>query len=317
MDKDKALKSLADSIKTITSHEPENHYRMPVNPPSKKELNRKFKMTKTKNESLNIPYQPLLIEHKIEGEVIAQRPIDGYINATALCKKAGKEFKHYNENKQTKDFINVLSAEVGIPTSALIQIIRGGDDHQSQGTWVHPQVAIHLAQWLSPEFAVWVSKWVFEWMSGNIQSGKMPEHLRRYVANMGKVPNGYFSMLNEAMYSLIAPLEQRGYIMPSKLMPDISYGRMFSGFLRDKGIRPETFPEYEHEFINSDRPNVNARLYPNKYLGEFRDYLENEWIPKQATRYFNKADKKAIPYVQDILKGLPPPVKKVNKNAPD
>jgi hypothetical protein len=29
-------------------------------------------------------------------------------------------------------------------------------------TWAHPQVAINIAQWISPEFDVLVSKWVYE-----------------------------------------------------------------------------------------------------------------------------------------------------------
>ena len=46
-----------------------------------------------------------------------------------------------------------LSSDIGIPMSGLIQIICGGQPHL-QGAWVHPQVAINLAQWLSPKFAV-------------------------------------------------------------------------------------------------------------------------------------------------------------------
>jgi hypothetical protein len=33
-----------------------------------------------------------------------------------------------------------------------------------QGTWVHPQVAINIAQWISPQFDVKVSGWVYEIM---------------------------------------------------------------------------------------------------------------------------------------------------------
>ncbi|MET4219571.1 hypothetical protein ABIB00_004794 [Bradyrhizobium sp. LB14.3] len=87
-------------------------------------------------------------------------PRDGYVNATAVCQAAGREFKHYNENKTTKDFVAALSAEVRIPASGLIQIMKGGDI-RIQGSWVHPQVAIHLAQWLSVKFAVQVSHWVY------------------------------------------------------------------------------------------------------------------------------------------------------------
>ena len=33
---------------------------------------------------------------------------------------------------------------------------------KNRKTWVHPQVAINIAQWISPEFDVQVSKWIFE-----------------------------------------------------------------------------------------------------------------------------------------------------------
>ena len=32
-----------------------------------------------------------------------------------------------------------------------------------QGTWVHPRVAVHLGQWLSVEFQVWVTGIVDDW----------------------------------------------------------------------------------------------------------------------------------------------------------
>ena len=255
-------------------------------------------------EELNMP-PSLFIEHEIEGVIIPQRPIDGYINATAMCQKAGKKFAQYHMNQSTQEFVAALSADVGIPTSAIIQVHKGGYDKQSQGTWVHPKVAIHLAQWLSPEFSVQVTNWVFEWMSGNI-SANMPYHLRRYVANMHKIPNGYFSMLNEIIYTIVAPLEQKGYILPAKLMPDISTGRMFSNFLRAKSIEPKGFPEYTHEFTEGGRPPVQARLYPNKYLGEFRDYMNDVWIPQRALSYFNERDKKALPYIKKALLPSPP-----------
>ena len=38
----------------------------------------------------------------------------------------------------------------------------GGKFDEQHGTWVHPDVAILLAQWCSPKFAVRVSQWVRE-----------------------------------------------------------------------------------------------------------------------------------------------------------
>src|SRR5487761_2759452 len=107
-----------------------------------------------------LPY----IEHTIQGEIISQRAKDGYINATAMCKAAGKQFGHYYETKPTKSFMIQLSSDIGIPISELIQTHKGGN-LSLQGTWVHPQVAINLATWLSAKFAVMVSKWVMDWMS--------------------------------------------------------------------------------------------------------------------------------------------------------
>ena len=264
---------------------------------------------KKKNTNLPVPLllqQPsLFIEHEVDGEVIPQRPRDGYINATLLCQRAGKLFGHYFTNKQTKLFIEALSADIGIPISGLVQVLKGGDNKHSQGTWVHPQVAIHLAQWLSPKFSVQVTKWVFDWISGDVK-GYMPVHVQRYIKNRAKIPPNYFSMLNEIYLNFIAPLEDYGIIPPDNIMPDISTGLMFSGFLRKKGINPKEFPTYEHEFVDGSRPTVEARLYPIKYLEAFREYFNTVWLPQKAPKYLHDKFPKALPFLSRIV-ALPSP----------
>ena len=243
--------------------------------------------------------QDLFIKHDMDGSVIPQRPRDGYINATLLCQRANKLFADYYRLAGTKEFLDALSADMGIPISALVQLVKGGNEKLAQGTWVHPQVAIHLGQWVSPSFAVKVSKWVFDWMNGNVQS-KMPVHVKRYLKNRAKIPVTHFSMLNEIYLHLFAPLEDLGIIPPDKMMPDISTGRMFSDFLRRKGIDPDQFPTYEHEFADSSRPNVWPRLYPMQYLLDFRLYFHQEWLPKYADKYFAKRFPEALPHLPKI-----------------
>ncbi len=51
---------------------------------------------------------------------------------------------------------------VNINTNDLIKYKSGSNSERA--TWVHPQVAINIAQWISPEFDVKVSGWVYEIM---------------------------------------------------------------------------------------------------------------------------------------------------------
>ena len=86
---------------------------------------------------------------------IPRRTSDGFFNATAMCKANGKEWKHYFETNRASLYLEALSSSVGIPTHELFQS-KGGN---GGGTWVHPQVAIDLARWISSPFAVWMDSW--------------------------------------------------------------------------------------------------------------------------------------------------------------
>ncbi len=258
-------------------------------------------------DALQVPLsfeQPaLLIEHEIEGAIVPQRPTDGYINATRLCQQAEKLFADYRRLAQTNAFLEALSLDMGIPISNLVQVIRGRGDRLEQGTWVHPQVAINLGQWLSPEFAVQVSKWVFDWMQNKV-SPFMPVHVQRYLVNRAKIPHTHFSMLNEIYLHLFAPLEGNGVILPDNMMPDISTGRMFSDFLRRRGIDPSEFPYYYHEFTDGSKPTVRARLYPIEHLPAFRQYFFEEWLAGRADGYFAERLPAALPYLP-YIRALP------------
>jgi len=250
------------------------------------------------NNQLELP----VIPHQMDGSLIHQRASDGYINATAMCQAANKLWGHYYELKRNLDFIEELAKETRIPSALLVQSIKGGK-REHQGTWVHPQIAIHLAQWLSPRFAVQVSKWVFDWLSGDVKPTaptRLPAHITRYLANLGEVPSTHFSILNEITFALIAPLETAGYTLPEAMVPDISHGRMFSRWLREeKGIDPSTFPTYKHRYM--DGRVVDARLYPNELLADFRAHFHNVWLPTRATTYFQERDVKALGYLPKLI----------------
>lgn len=76
------------------------------------------------------------------------------VNATEMAKTFGKYPKDFLVNKQTKEFLSSLSAVRGISLTELVKVVQGGDP-QMQGTWMHEDVALEFARWLSPSFAIW------------------------------------------------------------------------------------------------------------------------------------------------------------------
>ncbi len=121
-----------------------------------------------------------LITHSLGGKTVMQRESDGYISATAMCKAAGKKLNDYKRLENTKEYLEELASITGIPA---IELIKQYGNNRKMGTWVHPKVAIHLAQWLSPKFAVRVTNWVHDWMMGSVE-GK-----QRQLAPLNPQPN--------------------------------------------------------------------------------------------------------------------------------
>lgn len=102
-----------------------------------------------------------MVVRNLDGETVRQRQADGYVNATELCKAGGKEWSGYSRTQTAQEFLTELEGSLQICRDQLVQVI-GGGPNDTRGTWVHPDIAMHLAQWCSPRFAVQVSRWVRE-----------------------------------------------------------------------------------------------------------------------------------------------------------
>jgi hypothetical protein len=77
-----------------------------------------------------------------------------YVNATQMCKANGKQWKHYKELDSTAEYLDEVSRSVGLTTNQLIIEIKTGSN-ETRGTWVHPLIAIDVAQWISAAFRLW------------------------------------------------------------------------------------------------------------------------------------------------------------------
>lgn len=71
------------------------------------------------------------------------------VNATEMAKPFGKNAGHWMRNQSTQEFINELAALRNCKGPDLVQIENG------IGCWMHEDVALEFARWLSPAFAIW------------------------------------------------------------------------------------------------------------------------------------------------------------------
>ena len=101
---------------------------------------------------------PALVSRSWNGTPISRRTADGYVNATAMCRANGKQWSKYRESDRCQTYLDALAETSGIRMFDLIESRQG----QGGGTWVHPQVAVDLARWISAPFAVWMDGWFLE-----------------------------------------------------------------------------------------------------------------------------------------------------------
>ena len=86
------------------------------------------------------------------------------VNATEMAKPFGKRASHWLNNQQTKEFINALSGVRILTPSDLVRVTNG----DKGGTWMHEDVALEFARWLSPTFAIWCNDRIKELLTQGV-----------------------------------------------------------------------------------------------------------------------------------------------------
>lgn len=90
------------------------------------------------------------------------------INATEMAKPFGTKPANWLRNEQAQRMIEAIAVSQKCDTADLLKVTKGGDDKSEQGTWMHEDVALVFAQWLSPEFYVWCNDRIKELLTTGI-----------------------------------------------------------------------------------------------------------------------------------------------------
>ena len=102
---------------------------------------------------------------------------DGFLNATSIAAHFGKLPKDYLKTEQTQQYISALAESLSERTkiltdeNQLVIVKKGNSKNFTQGTWLHPKLAIHFARWLNPKFAVWCDEQIEILLNGKISDG--------------------------------------------------------------------------------------------------------------------------------------------------
>lgn len=141
---------------------------------------------------------------------------------------------------------------------------------------------------------------------GKINRSALPNFIERYKDNHHKLPKDHFSVISEMYVRLYMELEKVGYAVPDmgehgkQMMPDISVGRTFSAFLKNNESEfYETRQTYRHTF--PDGRELDAYMYHIDALPMFIRFLNEDWIPNHASRYFRDKDPIALDYLPKLL----------------
>lgn len=98
------------------------------------------------------------------GQLI-QRRDDGFVNLTQMAQANGKNISDFLRLKSTKAYLEEMESDMGIPASQILIVQKGNSIDYTQGTWGHPELAIFLAQWISPKFHRWCNAHIFNLMA--------------------------------------------------------------------------------------------------------------------------------------------------------
>jgi len=223
------------------------------------------------------------------GTPISRRITDGYLNATAMCKANGKQWNDYWRTERATAYLEALCTETGIPVSNLCLSLKGGF---YQGTWIHPQVAVDLARWISAPFAVWVDGWFLEQMEST-QKQKIESQPAISGANILNLLKESVDFIKE-----LGCLEDRDRVLFSDLARNNAM-RVNSDFLLPPGDEEITISDAYLELFQKNLPrnqmsNV-GKFVAQKYRVEFKQE------PPTRIQYVDGAPRRVKSYQKNWL----------------
>ena len=128
-----------------------------------------------------------VITESYDGAVIPFQAGDAFVNATAMCAAFGKEPYEFLRLTSTQSFVDALTEELGenpvVTRRGNFGVNRENPVSLVQGTWLHPDLALECARWLSPKFSIWCNRVIRRILSGEVMFGKSADSFPDFQDN--------------------------------------------------------------------------------------------------------------------------------------
>ncbi len=104
------------------------------------------------------------------------------VNATEMAKPFGKSATHWLRNQSTQEFLREYARLRNRNVGDLVKVVNGGDN--GNGTWMHEDVALEFARWLSPAFAIWCNDRVKELLTTGVATVRNDDEAIAYAMDV-------------------------------------------------------------------------------------------------------------------------------------
>lgn len=109
-----------------------------------------------------------VVKYEYQGNPISFSNENGVmVNATNMAKPFGKRTSDWLSTKYAKEFIEEYAKTRKTVLADLVQVTQGG---AYPGTWIHEDVALEFARWLSPGFAIWTNDRIKELLTQGVST---------------------------------------------------------------------------------------------------------------------------------------------------
>ena len=121
-----------------------------------------------------------LITESFGGKPIPFHSDDAFVNATIMCAAFGRLPNEFLRLTSTQAFIAALTEENPMRENPVLTQHGGA----SPGTWIHPDLALECARWLSPAFSLWCGRIIRRILSGEMVVKPVQELTKLQILEM-------------------------------------------------------------------------------------------------------------------------------------